>query len=142
MSTNKINFDNQALISKWLQAKENEAGWNAIRKETEEAIVAEIGEEGMEELWEQVTGMTKKMALCEEIELSFGYDRKLDSVAVMELVTEHPSLIGTVFKAEYKPIDSRTFNRAAEANTQVGHALSRVYEDVRRGPYFSKKKAS
>lgn len=130
----------QALIEKWKEAKANEAGWNAVRKEAEAALVEQYRTdfERLVDDLNKTTSLTTTIALG-DLEVTVGNGLEIDQAAAAEFLRAHPAMLGVLLKAEYKPTSSAVVIGKLHMKDAVGNALAKVATFKDKTPGFALK---
>ena len=128
-----------ALEASWIEAKENEKGWNEIRKQTE----AHILEMRANEIAEVKAGLEAAGKLTTTIKIgkldvTVGRDLKISQPAAIEFLSRHPAHLGVTFRIEYKP-DSRAVLGIIGGGNALAKDLAEVVTFSDKSPSFSFK---
>jgi len=133
-----IDRHSETLIANWKEAKENEAGWNRVRKEAEAALAAHYSTEFAKavEGINPATNLTTTIGIGNEMKVTLGNEMKVDQVSVIEFFTKYPMYIGVLFKAEYKPVTAALLGRI-HSTEEIAEPLSKACAIKPKNPCFS-----
>jgi hypothetical protein len=138
MNTLPVDKHAETLIAKWKEAKENEAGWNAVRKEAE-AELATHYKADFDQLVaaiDKTTNLTTTAGIGHDLKVTVGNEMKVDQVSVIEFLTNNPMYLGILFKAEYKPVTAAVLGRLY-SEEQIAEPLAKACKLKPKNPSFS-----
>lgn len=126
------------LIAKWNEAKANEKGWAAVRKDAEEALIAHYKDDIDAAVLslDDTTNLTTTLGIGDALKMTVGNELKVDQVAAVEFLTANPIYLGLLFKAEYKPVTPAVLARINSGDT-AGQALDNVCTFKDKRPSFT-----
>lgn len=140
---NTLFADNAAKLAmaKWIEAKANADGWQAVRKEAEAELIAHYkGDfERLIDSLNETTTLTTTVGLGDEMKVTVGNEIKIDQPEAVEFLRAHPAMLGVLFKQELKPISSAVVVSKLQAKDAIGMALAKVATFKEKAPSFSQK---
>ncbi len=130
----------KAATSKWIEAKANEQGWAAVRKEAE----AELSAHYKADFETIVDGLNATTSLTASIKIGeltvvVGNELKIDQPAAVEFLRKYPAMLGVLFKVEHKPISSAVVLTKLGVQDEIGMALAKVATFKPKSNSFSQK---
>jgi DNA-binding LytR/AlgR family response regulator len=131
----------KAAVSKWIEAKANEQGWAAVRKEAETELASHY-QKDFEQIVDglnDTTSLTTSVAIGDDLKVTIGNELKIDQPEAVEFLRAHPSMLGVLLKAEYRPISSAVVISKLHTVDEIGMALAKVIEFKPKTPGFSQK---
>ena len=123
----------QALQAEWKKAKEAEKQWNAYRLSIENQLLDTMRDLGYE-FPEKGT-----MSLDAGIDLTFGLTRKWSQPCLGQVMVQHPELLQTVFKVEYKPIRNAAVDELIGKGGALAVDLLGCFEDTPKKVSFKSR---
>jgi hypothetical protein len=139
MNTLYANDAAKTLIAQWKEAKDNEAGWNAVRKEAEEALKEHYKAEFDAALisLNDTTSLTTTVGIDDALKVTIGNELKIDQAAAAEFIRAYPTMLGVLLKAEYKPTSSAVVIGKLKIKDPIGEALDKVVSFKDKSPSFA-----
>jgi hypothetical protein len=133
---NTLLIDNTAreLIAKWKEAKENESGWNAVRKGAEKDLSEHYKKDFDAILMglNDGTSLTATVGIGEEIKVTIGNELKIDQPAAAGFIKAYPEMLGVLLKTEFKATASAVVIGKLKSADPIGEALKKVvsFKDI------------
>ena len=139
MNTLPVDKHAETLIAKWQEAKDNEAGWNVVRKEAEAELAAHYKDAFSKaiEAIDNTTNLTTTVGIGHDLKVSLGSEMKTDQVSVIEFLTANPMYLGVLFKAKYEPVTAAVLGRI-HSTEQIAEPLTKACTIKPKNPSFSK----
>jgi hypothetical protein len=128
------------LKSAWLEAKKNEAGWTEHRRGLEEQLREELTDQFaviLDEL-DQTASLTTTVQIGDDFTAKLGYSLDISQVDILQFVSNHPQLLGVVFKQKYEP-DARVVLKTLNGGGPLGEELDGIVNFKPLTPSFAKK---
>lgn len=117
----------------WEKAKEAENQWKEYRLAIETQI--------LETLKELSYDLPEKGKLqLEMLNIGFGLTRSWSQPSLGELIVQHPELLHSTFKTEYKPVSNPVIDKLLRSPSAMAVDLATCFEDKPKKPAFSLRK--
>ena len=130
------------LTEQLRQAKQTIEQWTTYKSQLQDAIIALSGNdtEAVYADLEKTCKGSKKTKLG-PFEISYTVEMSYDQGRMVSLVGQHPELIGTLVKIEYKPESAAKVYAFLKDDSELAQKLRPCLKVARRGPYVTEVKA-
>ena len=121
------------MQAEWERAKDAETQWKNYRLAVEAQILDTLKELGYD--------FPEKGKLpLESLDIGFGLTRSWSQPCLGEVIVQHPELLHSTFKTEYKPVSNPVIDKLLRSPSVMAVDLAKCFEDKPKKPAFSLRK--
>lgn len=120
------------IQTKILEAQDVQRQWREYQLALEETLKVALENAG-------IALPTKGSAHLELLTATNSITRKWEQALLVEVLSEHPEMIGSTFKCVYEPVSNTGIDSLVASKTELGRAIAKCFTDKQAKTNFKKR---